>query len=281
MSAFGDYAYVSRLNVSDLDPNVSDDPSGLYDRRTLKRLADAAGELFRGPFWLVFEAGRGDVYGPDGGKLHAHAAHHRHDGPAHIERDTLRCRWIYDPLNLWRYHFKHDPPTRELLLEHAVAELLSPSGRLPNVRRPFWSRERLLWVGATGLYDQTFGELPPVLPCGCCRGRYLPTCPYYRAAAAAAARNEPTGILSGYLDGFGFVPDDRPVTSPSGGQIDLLNRPAAAAAAPRPRSRPPGSARRDEDRDVYRRLVRYYPHTGQSAGSGEPFYTAKVLFWTC
>lgn len=224
MAELGKHAYLFTLTPRDLDPNLSDDPSGLYDA-TLEALAAAAGRLFQGPCWVVAEVGRGDYRTPGRGLLHTHVVGHRNDGLQDLERDTPRCRWIYDAFKLWRY--LHKPPEAynlEALLDYKAACVLSLAGHSPQTRRPFRSPERTAWARAQCTNDHS-PPIPPVLACGRCRGR-------------CCCRRPPAPV---------------PLRTPA----------AAAAAAPRPRSRPPGRADHDIYRWEARKMaeVRAYMRT--------------------
>ncbi len=168
MDSLGSSAYLFRLDVRDLDPSVSDHPRGLYDHRTVSALAAAASRLFRGPFYLVLEVGRGDFRAPGRGRLHAHLIAHRDDGPGpqHIRRDTKRCQPIYDVLGAYRYLAKPpEPYSLEAELDVTAALALSPSGRLPNTRRHFLSPERLAWAAALHCpKNQTHPTAPDTAP---------------------------------------------------------------------------------------------------------------------
>jgi hypothetical protein len=174
MTELGEHAYISRLKVSDLDPSMNDHPSGRHDHATVAALSAAAARLFNGPFWLVLEAGHGDVYAPDGGCLHAHVVHHRNDGPLQLPRDTERCKWVYDAPGAWRYLHKSDPATLEALIDYTAACVLSPTGKPPRTRRMFRSSARSAWLESAELHERMSADpLPPVLPCGRCRSRCL------------------------------------------------------------------------------------------------------------
>lgn len=174
MAELGERAYLFSLGVSDLDPSISDHPSGLYDHATVAALSAAAACQFRGPCWLVLEAGRGDVYTPDGGRLHAHVIADREDGPQHITPDTERCKWVYDAPGAWRYLHKADPKTLDALIDYTAARVLSPTGKTPRTRRTFRSAARSTWLESNRVRAD---PLPPVLPCGRCRVRHLSGCP--------------------------------------------------------------------------------------------------------
>ena len=167
MDALGSSAYLFRLDVRDLDPSISDHPSGLYDC-TVDALSAAASRLFRGPFYLVLEVGRGNFRAPGRGRLHAHLIAHREDGPGpqHIRRDTERCKAVYDVLGAYRYLAKcPEPYSLEAELDATAALVLNPSGRLPNTRRHFLSPERLAWAAAPHCpKDQTPPPAPDTAP---------------------------------------------------------------------------------------------------------------------
>ncbi len=223
LTALGaDYAYLFTLRVRELDPDVSDDPSGRFDPAVVAALYAAAARLFRSPFFMVLEPG-------EGGRLHAHVIAHRHDGPEHIPRESQRCKWLFDVPGMYGYLHKHDPLTFADLNDYTFARVLAPNGRTPRTRRHFLGPERLAWTQTNALSLTLYGPLPPVLSCGRCRGRHLHPCPTYRAAAAAARNEARNDLTDTALEVLGF----RPVT-PAGlerGISPLLPAPAAAAAA--------------------------------------------------
>lgn len=148
MTALGSAATFFTLTVSELDPSLSDDPSGLYDRATMRRLFDSTARAFRGPVYAVAEVGKGS-HGRRG-RLHLHVVGHRDDGPAHIPRDSRRCQPVYDPFGMYRYLSKPpEPYSLEAALDAAAARVLSPSGRLPNTRQHRISPERLAFLEAS------------------------------------------------------------------------------------------------------------------------------------
>lgn len=182
MAELGQYAYLFSLTVRDLDASISDAPSGLYDAATIAAAAAAAGRLFQGPCFVVFERGTGDVYAPGAGRLHLHVLAHRDDGPQDIARDTERCKWVHDAAGLYRYLHKSDPYSFEALIDYTSARVLSPTGKPPRTRRHFSGAKRSAWLASHCTNDLT-PNLPPVLPC---RRRHLRHCPEHTAAAAAA-----------------------------------------------------------------------------------------------
>ncbi len=167
-AALGEREYLFTLTVRDLDPNISDHPDGLHDPAVVNALFEAAAEKFCGPFYMTLEVGRGDISGR--GRLHPHVIAHRDDGPPHIRRESQRCKWVYDALNLYRYLNKHEPPTREAQISYTAALVRNPTGRAPKVRRPFLFPNRVAYAAELTARAE---PLPPVLECGQCRGRCL------------------------------------------------------------------------------------------------------------
>ncbi len=163
MDALGNAAHFFTLTPADLDPNLSDDPSGLY-RDTVSALLDAVARAFHGPAYAVAEVGKGRP--GCRGKLHVHVMAHRDDGPAHIKRDTQRCTAVYDVFGLYRYLAK--PPERyslEAELDATAARVMSRSGRLPNTRRHLLTPARLAWVASTYCpKNQTPPDTPHTAP---------------------------------------------------------------------------------------------------------------------
>lgn len=205
MDALAGNAYFFSLTPRDLDPKLSDDPSGLYDADVMTALFAAVARVFRGPVYAVVEVGRGRP--GRRGKLHAHVIAHRLDGPAHLDRDTQRCQWVYDPFNLYKYLAKPpEPDSLEAQLDAAAARVLSRGGRLPNTRRHLitaerleWSRRRLLPIEPKPPHDapklpQTATPATPALAAPAPRPRPLrhplsrPLPPATSTSAARAAR---------------------------------------------------------------------------------------------
>ncbi len=148
MDALGSAAYFFSLTTADVDPSLSDAPSGLYDAVVMTKLFAAVARCFHGPVYAVAEVGSGRP--GQRGRLHVHAIAHRDDGPAHVPRDSQRCTPVYDVFGLYRYLAK--PPesySLEATLDAASARVLSQSGRLPNTRRHLITPERLVWVPST------------------------------------------------------------------------------------------------------------------------------------
>lgn len=168
IAALGEHAYLFTPTVRDLDPSLSDHPDGLDDDAVVDALFRAAAENFRGPFFMVLEEGEGDASGR--GHLHPHVIAPRDDGPQHIPRESQRCKWVYDPLGLYRYLNKHRPYSLEAHLSYDAALILSSTGRTPKVRRHFLGPDRLAYAAEL---TARAAPLPPVLECGKCRGRCL------------------------------------------------------------------------------------------------------------
>ncbi len=142
MDALGSAAYLFTLTTADLEPSLSDDPSGLY-ADTVSALLAAVARAFHGPVYAVAEVGKGSAPGRRG-RLHVHCVAHRNDGPAHVSRDTARCQPVYDVFNLYKYLSKPpEPYNLAAELDATAARVMRPSGRLPNTRRHFLSAERL------------------------------------------------------------------------------------------------------------------------------------------
>jgi hypothetical protein len=142
MDALGSNAHMFTLTPADLEPSLSDDPSGLYGD-TVSALLDSVARAFHGPAYAVAEVGKGSAPGRRG-RLHVHVVAHRLDGPAHIPRDTARCQQIYDIFGLYRYLAKTpEPYSLAAELDATAARVMRPSGRLPNTRRHFLSADRL------------------------------------------------------------------------------------------------------------------------------------------
>ncbi len=219
----GTFAYLFTLSLRDLGLTISDDRRGRFTPKVVEAIHAAVARMFNGPYYAVIEPG-------EHGRLHVHVIAHRFDGPPDLERDTVRCRWVYDAPGLYAYLNKADPYSPDDEAEYLAARTLSPTGRTPRLRRHRLDSERLMWVG-TNVLSLTLARPPDVLPCGRCRYRHLPDCPTYRAAAAAAARNEPTSSLGGHFDGSGFIPDGPPIDPAWAPDLTKFSRPASAAAA--------------------------------------------------
>ncbi len=154
MDALGSAAYLFTLTTADLEPSLSDDPSGLYGD-TVSALLAAVARAFHGPVYAVAEVGKGSAPGRRG-RLHVHVVAHRDDGPAHVRRDTARCQPVYDVFGLYRYLAKTpEPYSLAAELDASAARVMRPSGRLPNTRRHFLSAERLVWAAAQCPKNQT------------------------------------------------------------------------------------------------------------------------------
>jgi hypothetical protein len=148
MDALGSAAYLFTLTTADLEPSLSDDPSGLYGD-TVSALLAAVARAFDGPAYAVAEVGKGSAPGRRG-RLHVHVIAHRNDGPAHVRRDTARCQPVYDVFGLYRYLAKTPEPwSLAAELDATAARVMRPSGRLPNTRRHLVTAERLAWVAET------------------------------------------------------------------------------------------------------------------------------------
>ncbi len=144
MDALGSNAHMFTLTPADLEPSLSDDPSGLYGD-TVSALLDSVARAFHGPAYAVAEVGKGSAPGRRG-RLHVHVVAHRDDGPAHIPRDTARCQPVYDIFGLYRYLAKTpEPYSLAAELDATAARVMRPSGRLPNTRRHLLSADRLEW----------------------------------------------------------------------------------------------------------------------------------------
>ncbi len=144
MDALGSAAYLFTLTTADLEPSLSDDPSGLY-ADTVSALLAAVARAFDGPVYAVAEVGKGSAPGRRG-RLHCHVIAHRDDGPAHVRRDTARCQPVYDVFGLYKYLAKApEPYSLAAELDATAARVMRASGRLPNTRRHFLSADRLEW----------------------------------------------------------------------------------------------------------------------------------------
>ncbi len=146
MASLSSSACFFSLDVADLDPSVSDHPSGLYDPATVNALFSAAARHFRGPFFMTLEVGRGDLDAPGRGRLHPHVIAHRDDGPQHIARDSERCKPVYDAVKLYGYLHKGEPYTLEALSDLTAARILY--GKPPRVRRHFLDPARTAWAAS-------------------------------------------------------------------------------------------------------------------------------------
>jgi hypothetical protein len=147
MDALGSAAYLFTLTTADLEPSLSDDPSGLYGD-TVSALLAAVARAFHGPAYAVAEVGKGSAPGRRG-RLHVHCIAHRDDGPAHVRRNTARCQPVYDVFGLYKYLAKApEPYSLAAELDATAARVMRPSGRLPNTRRHFLSADRLEWAAA-------------------------------------------------------------------------------------------------------------------------------------
>jgi hypothetical protein len=160
MDALGSAAYMFTLSTADLEPSLSDDPSGLYGD-TVSALLDRVARAFHGPAYAVAEVGKGSAPGRRG-RLHVHVVAHRDDGPAHVRRDTARCQPVYDIFGLYRYLAKTpEPYSLAAELDASAARVMRPSNRLPNTRRHFLSADRLEWAAAECPKHQSVQTPPP------------------------------------------------------------------------------------------------------------------------
>ncbi len=147
VTALSGHAYLFTLTTADLEPSLSDDPSGLYGN-TVSALLDRVARAFHGPAYAVAEVGKGSAPGRRG-RLHCHVIAHRDDGPQHVPRGGERCKPVYDAPNLYRYLAKApEPYTLEAHLDHSAAEVISATGRPPRPRRHFLGAQRLAWAEA-------------------------------------------------------------------------------------------------------------------------------------
>lgn len=146
MKALGEHAALFTLTIADLIPNVSDHPDGLDDPATVEALFAAASKLFQGPFFMVFEEGRGDYRTPGRGRLHVHTIAHHDDGPTHFPRTGESCKPVYDAVKLYTYLHKNRPYTLEGLSSYTASRVLY--GKPPRTRRHFLGPSRLAWVAA-------------------------------------------------------------------------------------------------------------------------------------
>jgi hypothetical protein len=172
MSALGSAVHLFTLTPADLGlPASYSDPSVLYDPVLLGYVFKALERAFSGPLFGACEVGTGT--GPERGKLHVHAIAHRNDGPAHIKRDTVRCKPVYDAPGAYRYlHKPAEPYSLEAHLDHAAAKVVNPSGKAPRTRRHFLGPQRLGWRGLNATNDLTLppapqptrDDTPPKLP---------------------------------------------------------------------------------------------------------------------
>ncbi len=99
------------------------------------------------------------------GRLHGHAIAHELDGRAGVRahRESERCKEIHDVRGLYRYLHKHEPWTLEAETAYRAALALSPTGKLPRIRRHFLKGERpyaamIFWLKSIGKlpdYDLT------------------------------------------------------------------------------------------------------------------------------
>jgi hypothetical protein len=163
MDALGSAAYFFTLTPKDLGLSVSDDASGLYND-TVSTLLDAVARAFNGPVFAVVEVGKGSAPGVRG-RLHVQLIAHRDDGPAHVPRDTKRCKPVYDIFGLYRYlHKPPEPGSLAAELDAAAARVLSSSGRLPNTRKHLLSAERLEWSRSLIDLEPNIATAPPETP---------------------------------------------------------------------------------------------------------------------
>ncbi len=147
VTALSGHAYLFTLTTADLEPSLSDDPSGLYGN-TVSALLDSVARAFHGPAYAVAEVGKGSAPGRRG-RLHCHVIAHRDDGPQHVPRGGERCKPVYDAPNLYRYLAKApEPYTLEAHLDHSAAEVISATGKPPRTRRHFLGAQRLAWAEA-------------------------------------------------------------------------------------------------------------------------------------
>ncbi len=163
VDALGSAAYLFTLTPADLNESLSDDPSGLYGD-TVSALLDSVARAFHGPVYAVAEVGKGSAPGRRG-RLHCHVIAHRDDGPAHVRRDTARCKPVYDVFGLYKYLSKPpEPYNLAAELDAITARVMRAPGRLPNTRRHFLSAERLVWAAAQCPKNQTPQPRPQTAP---------------------------------------------------------------------------------------------------------------------
>ena len=159
MASLGSSACFFTLTVSDLNPKISDDPDGLHSRKVVNAPFRAAARLFRGPFLMVLEVGRGDLDAPGRGRLHVHIIAAEHDGPPHIVRGSERCKPVYDAVKLYAYLNKAEPYTLEALGSYSAARILH--GKPPRTRRHLMGPQRLTWAAAHCSKDLTLEPKSP------------------------------------------------------------------------------------------------------------------------
>ncbi len=159
VTALSGHAYLFTLTTADLEPSLSDDPSGLYGN-TVSALLDRVARAFHGPAYAVAEVGKGSAPGRRG-RLHCHVIAHRDDGPQHVPRGGERCKPVYDAPNLYRYLAKApEPYTLEAHLDHSAAEVISATGKPPRTRRHFLGPPRLAWAEAQCTNGLTLNPAP-------------------------------------------------------------------------------------------------------------------------
>lgn len=174
-AGLGANGYLFTITPADVCALVTSDASNLYGPDNLQAFHDAIARAFRGQFYAVAEVGEGSA--GRRGELHAHVYAHRDDGPAHIPRDTQRCKWVYDAYRLYFYLFKNPEP-RNRAAEMDYAEARALYGSAPRTRRHNLGPERLRFAADVLSQRLLAAPLSPVLSCGRCRVRHLKPCPF-------------------------------------------------------------------------------------------------------
>ncbi len=244
MDALGSSAYHFTLTPSELDPNLDDNPTGLYGDAVSALLA-AVARCFRGPVYAVAEVGKG--HAGRRGRLHVHVVGHRDDGPQHVRRNSKRCEPVYDVLGLYRYLNKPPEPWNpEAELDAAAARALRPSGRLPNTRRHLVTTERLAWTAGQCSRNQSPptqpeprlapDAAPPLDEPNAAPKPQLPTRP-----TVSSSTSRPSRLFGNLVDRLVVI--TAPSAPPGGRRSSDLFMVSRSRPRRRPRARgPPGSA---------------------------------------
>lgn len=149
MKALGENAYFGSLTVQDFRlADAYAEPEALYDPQAVDEIFKAVARAIPdSPMFVVLEVGGGDCRQAGRGKLGLHIIAHKDSFPAHIPRDSERCKKIYDPEGLYFYlHKAPEPWSLAAEIDYTASRALSPKGRPPKTRRHYLGPSRLAWA---------------------------------------------------------------------------------------------------------------------------------------